>query len=65
MGELATANDEVTRLTGELATVNMDLTTANDEVTRLTGELATANGEVTRLTGRVGNGQHGLDHCQR
>ena len=57
---LSTANDNVTRLTGELdtandnlATANGDLTAANMEVTRLTGELATANGNVAALTGEL------------
>ncbi len=47
MGELGTATDEVTRLMGELGM-------ANDEVTRLTGELGTATGDVSRLEGELG-----------
>ncbi len=58
--DLATANGEVTRLTGELSASQdnaADLQTKLDaemaEVTRLEGELATANGNVTRLEGEL------------
>ena len=65
---LSTANDNVTRLTGELATANDNLDTASGDVTRLTGELATANDnltaandDVTRLTGELATANDNLD----
>ena len=57
-----TAEAEVTRLTGELATATASVTslttllgTASDSVTSLTSELSDAEAEVTRLTNQVGS----------
>ena len=59
-GSLDTANEEVTRLTGELATATMMAGDNAAEVTQLEGELATATmmagdnaAEVTRLEGEL------------
>ncbi len=59
-GELGMSTADVTRLTGELMTAQTSLGMANDDVTRLTGELKTANDDVTRLTGELGTSQTSL-----
>ena len=67
-GSLDAANEEVTRLTGELATATMMAGDNASEVTRLEGELATATmmagdnaAEVTRLEGELATAEMARD----
>ena len=60
--QLAAAQADVTRLTGELATANTslagltdELATAKSSVTSLTTDLSTAQAEVARLTTQIGS----------
>ena len=69
--ELATARDEITKLTAELATARDDVTkltaelaTARDDITGLTIELATARDDVTGLTIELATTREDLERVE-